>query len=148
MTTTVQPARDADNRGQPRRESRSSAPSPSTRARPTARPTDAASDTRPSPTGQGGELQGFTKIITPATPNKEQVFQSNVNVGINGAIEEMGLEAAYMALSPQNLAGANAGFLRPGAILAVAGSDEEGLRVLIRATARTSMSRNSGARRR
>lgn len=83
-------------------------------------------DTRPSPTGQAGELQGFTKIITPATPNKEQVFQSNVNVGINGAIDEMGLEAAYLALSPSNLAGPNAGFLRPGAILAIViVSDEE-----------------------
>jgi hypothetical protein len=83
-------------------------------------------DVYEQPTGQHGELVGATRIITPATANKEQVFQSNVNVGIDGAPDEQGFEGAYLALSPANLAGPNAGFLRPGALLAVViVSDEE-----------------------
>jgi hypothetical protein len=83
-------------------------------------------DVRSTPIGQHGEFVGATRIITPATPNKDVVFQANVNVGIDGSPDEAGLEAAYLALSPANLAGANVGFLRPQAILAIViVSDEE-----------------------
>ncbi len=83
-------------------------------------------DVRAAPTGQHGQFVGATRIITPGTPSKESVFQSNVNVGIDGSPDEQGFEGAYLALSPANLAGPNAGFLRPGAILAVVVvSDEE-----------------------
>jgi hypothetical protein len=83
-------------------------------------------DVRQSPEGQHGALVGIDPIIDPTTPNREGVFSANVNVGIEGAPDEQGLEAAYLALSPANLAGPNAGFLRPGALLAVViVSDEE-----------------------
>ena len=65
-------------------------------------------------------------IITPATPNPEQVFSDLVNVGICGSGSEMGLEAARLALSEPNISGPNFGFLRQEAALSlIFVSDEE-----------------------
>jgi hypothetical protein len=66
-----------------------------------------------------GKLVGTTKVINRQTPNAEQVFSTNVRVGTTGGGFEMGLLAAHDALSEPLLSGANAGFLRDGASLAV-----------------------------
>ncbi len=106
---------------------------------------------QPSPSGwsqcpggaQGGEAgrlfpadTGAPRIITPQTPNAAQVFANNVKVGICHW-DERGLDAAYRALSPPLVNGAddpstslpndgNLGFLRQDARLAVVFvSDEE-----------------------
>ncbi|MBI2376946.1 MAG: choice-of-anchor D domain-containing protein [Deltaproteobacteria bacterium] len=88
----------------------------------------------PSPTGpyQGGKQgrlveYGGTRIITPATPNANSIFDRMVTaLGIDGSGSEAGLEAAYLALTDPILSGWNAGFLRTDAALAVIiVSDEE-----------------------
>jgi hypothetical protein len=66
-----------------------------------------------------GEFVGSTRIITPATPNANAVFQQNTNLGTSGSGTERGLEAAYLALSDPLINTANAGFLRNDAALAV-----------------------------
>lgn len=58
-------------------------------------------------------------LLTRDTPNAEARFASLVNVGVCGSPDERGLQAAEAALSPENLAGANAGFIRPDAALSV-----------------------------
>jgi hypothetical protein len=69
---------------------------------------------------------GGAAIITPQTANASQVFQRNTAIGTGGSSDEQGLEAAYLALTDPNLSGANAGFLRQDAALAViVVSDEE-----------------------
>ncbi len=65
-----------------------------------------------------GKLQGNPRIIQ-AGPDARTQFAANVQVGIDGAGKEKGLEAAYMALSEPLLSGYNAGFLRHDAALAV-----------------------------
>lgn len=86
----------------------------------------AVTTTDVDPGGQQGQFVGVNRIITPLTSNVSQIFQANVNVGIAGATVEQGLEAAYMALTAPNIAGHNAGFIRPHASLAVIFvSDEE-----------------------
>lgn len=77
------------------------------------------------------------RILTPSTPNADAVFRENTAVGVCHW-DEQGLEAAYLALSsplidhaddpstPTGPADGNAGFLRPGARLAIVFlSDEE-----------------------
>ncbi len=59
------------------------------------------------------------RVLKPTTPNIAQQFAANVNVGINADATEAALEAAYMALSGNNLSGHNAGFLRDEAHLAI-----------------------------
>jgi hypothetical protein len=59
------------------------------------------------------------RVLTNDTPNLEQVFAQNVNVGIMGSGTEMGFEAAYEALSGSNLTGGNKDFLRDEANLAI-----------------------------
>lgn len=76
--------------------------------------------------GEHGVFVGGTRIITPATVNASGIFAANVSQGIEGSPAEAGLEAAYLALSEPLISGANAGFLRPHAGLAVIiVSDEE-----------------------
>ncbi len=71
-------------------------------------------------TGHCGQLRGSTKIIDRDTlPSPEAVFASNVQVGITGGGNEMGLLAAHQALIEPLRSGANAGFLRDDASLAV-----------------------------
>jgi len=74
-----------------------------------------------------GELVGG-HIITPETANAEDVFIEAVSVGICGSGFEMGLEAAYLAMTEPLLSGKNAGFLREDASLSIIFvSDEEDL---------------------
>lgn len=80
------------------------------------------------PVGEDGKFVGVPAILTPELDptTLEQAFGANVNVGTQGWVVERGLEAARLALSEPNLSGANAGFLRPNAVLAVIlVSDEE-----------------------
>jgi len=66
-----------------------------------------------------GKLVGATKVITRQTPDAAGVFSTNVRVGTSGGGFEMGILASHDALSEPLVSGANAGFLRPGASLAV-----------------------------
>jgi hypothetical protein len=71
-----------------------------------------------------GELRG--QIISPETANPETAFSNIVNVGVTGSGFEMGLEAAYLALTEPLVSTANAGFLRDEATLSlIFVSDEE-----------------------
>jgi hypothetical protein len=66
-----------------------------------------------------GTLRGTTKIITNSTPNPRQVFLQNTTFPPSRARLEQGLRMTELALTEPNLSGANAGFLRPNAALAV-----------------------------
>ena len=78
------------------------------------------------PGGAQGQLVGNPKIITPATPNAAAKFAANANVGTDGSGTEQGLEGARLALTPPNVTGANAGFLRQAAkLFLIFVSDEE-----------------------
>lgn len=71
-----------------------------------------------------GKIRG--QIITPDTPDGNAIFQSIVQVGVTGYYYEMGLESAYLALTPPNVDDANGSFLRDDASLSVIFvSDEE-----------------------
>lgn len=75
---------------------------------------------------QSGRFVGNPRIITTQTPNANNAFRANVNVGTNGSGTERGLEAAYLALTDPLINTENAGFLRQDAALAViVVSDEE-----------------------
>lgn len=75
---------------------------------------------------ESGKFQGTPSILKPSTANLAGAFTANVNVGTSGSGEERGLEGARLALSEPNLSGANAGFLREDALLAIViVSDEE-----------------------
>jgi hypothetical protein len=70
--------------------------------------------------GHCGELQGTPKVIDRDTqPDPETAFAANVMVGTDGGGFEMGILAAHAALTDPLVSGANAGFLREGASLAV-----------------------------
>jgi hypothetical protein len=72
-------------------------------------------------TGFGGE-----RILSSASPTLVDDFEANVRVGVDGALKEQPFEAARLALSDRIDDGANAGFLRDGARLAlVFVSDED-----------------------
>ena len=59
-------------------------------------------------------------VIAPDTPDAESVFADIVHVGTCGdGNRESGLQASRLALSPELLSGANAGFLREDASLSV-----------------------------
>ena len=69
-----------------------------------------------------GEFVGnpADRVITPQTmPDPISVFQSNVNLGAVGPGPEMGLEAAYAALTPPLLTTRHSGFLRRDAVLSL-----------------------------
>jgi len=57
-------------------------------------------------------------ILTPTTPNLGMKFAKYVDVGTNGGTET-GFEGALAALTPPNITGENAGFLRYDANLAI-----------------------------
>jgi hypothetical protein len=72
-----------------------------------------------------GELVGGT-YITPSTRDGDELFSDLVSVGTGGGGYEMGLEAAYLALSEPRVSGTNDGFLREEAYLTILFvSDEE-----------------------
>lgn len=60
-----------------------------------------------------------TRVISSSSPDPEQLFAQNVQVGIGGSGTEQALAAMEKALSPSRLGSHNAGFLRPDAYLAV-----------------------------
>ncbi len=65
-------------------------------------------------------------IITTATDSPDQLFADLVSVGVCGSGMEMGIEAAYLALTERISDGSNTGFLREDAFLSlVFVSDEE-----------------------
>jgi hypothetical protein len=68
-----------------------------------------------SPTG-GVMNNGF---VTSTTPNMAAALATNMILGVNGSGNEKHFASLMMALSPALLNGANAGFLRDGAALAV-----------------------------
>ena len=71
--------------------------------------------------GERGALvnAGGTRIITTQTANASAVFASNVAIGVNGSATERGLEGALLAVTEPMISTTNAGFLRPGADLAI-----------------------------
>jgi hypothetical protein len=82
-------------------------------------------DLRPAPAGQEGIFQAQPYngdsyfVLTNNTPDVAEHFKANIEVGDNGHWEERPLDAVELALSPALLNGANAGFLRNDAHLAV-----------------------------
>ncbi|MGZ3653290.1 MAG: hypothetical protein ACXVCZ_19220 [Bdellovibrionota bacterium] len=69
--------------------------------------------------GQNGIFQGVPTVISGTTANFAAIFQANVVVGAAGDSAAKELDAIQLALSNPNLSGANAGFLRSDAHLAV-----------------------------
>lgn len=67
----------------------------------------------------GAYLPNGPKILTASSPTLIQDFKNNVKVGIDGSGKEQGLLAAKLALTDRIADGSNAGFLRPGARLAI-----------------------------
>jgi hypothetical protein len=76
-------------------------------------------------TGAAGRVQSTAnpssppRILSAGSPTLVADFTQNVYVGVCGSGKEQGLEAMSRALSEPLLSGANAGFRRPGARLAV-----------------------------
>jgi len=64
-------------------------------------------------------LQGDATILTSETEDYASIFQSLVQVGVEGSDMEEGIDAAYRALSEPMISGPNAGFRRPGATLMI-----------------------------
>ncbi|MCP4504501.1 MAG: VWA domain-containing protein [Deltaproteobacteria bacterium] len=69
--------------------------------------------------GTAGALLGDPLFLTQGTEDLIFAFRRNVNVGTNGSGTEKGLEAARQALGVAKTEGANRGFLREGASLAI-----------------------------
>jgi hypothetical protein len=67
----------------------------------------------------GGRFVGSPSYLTNANPNAAGLLTSRLLVGQAGSDLEQGLSAVKLALSPSNLSGANAGFLRDDALLAI-----------------------------
>lgn len=66
-----------------------------------------------------GVLRGDPTYLTNETPDYTELFKERAQVGTDGAQMESGLEAAILAVTAPNVEGANTGFLRPDAKLAV-----------------------------
>ena len=68
-----------------------------------------------------GKLRGATKVITSVSPNPKALFEANTTFPSSRARWEQGLRMAQFAVTGANVApgGANAGFLRPNAALAL-----------------------------
>ncbi len=69
--------------------------------------------------GQGGILQGAPSILIPTTPSLSSVFATNVEVGDTGSFNQTPFDATELGLGTALLSGANSGFIRSGAQLAV-----------------------------
>jgi hypothetical protein len=75
-----------------------------------------------------GVLLGSPTVLTRDTPDLVDVFSERALVGIDGSRNELGLEAARLALSEPLLSSSNAGFLRGDAelyILMVSDEDDQ-----------------------
>jgi hypothetical protein len=66
-----------------------------------------------------GKLAGSPNYVERSTPNGIQALQANLLVGTNGDSREAFFDPLVMALSPQLAVGANKGFLRKDAYLAL-----------------------------
>lgn len=66
-----------------------------------------------------GRLQGIPTFVERSTPNLVQVLSDKMLVGTNGSAEEMSFAPVVEALSPNLENGANVGFYRQDAYLAV-----------------------------
>jgi hypothetical protein len=78
--------------------------------------------TTTDPLGQKGVLKrgpSNPATLTPNTPNVASLFAQKVQVGTNGSGYEQPLASMALAVSEPNRSGANSGFLRPDAALAV-----------------------------
>lgn len=74
------------------------------------------------PDGPKGKLLGDAnnpKVLTPFTPNVNQLYSQKVKVGTGDSGVEKGTHAAMLALTAPLINNENAGFLRPDAKLAV-----------------------------
>lgn len=69
----------------------------------------------------GGRLRGTTKVIDTKTPSPQRAFEENTTFPTSRARWEQGLRMTQLALTSPNTddGGANAGFVRPGAALAI-----------------------------
>ena len=65
-----------------------------------------------------GRLVGSPNVVTPTTPDHDNVLRANLNRGTSGSATEKSFDGAYHVFTPANAA-ANAGFIRPAAALAV-----------------------------
>ena len=65
-----------------------------------------------------GMMVGDTPFLTPADDYVSE-FQNRIRVGTGGSDKEKGLSAALYAISEPMMSGANGGFLRKGATLAI-----------------------------
>ncbi len=66
------------------------------------------------------------RVVTPQTqPSPVTVFSANAQQGSTGSGIEYVLDAAYAALTPPNVTGHNAGFLRREAVLSIIGVTDE-----------------------
>ncbi len=75
---------------------------------------------------EAGCLRGSDPIITPQTKDPIATFWNNVIVGTGGSSNEKGLDAAFKALSKENLEGCNKGFFRKDASLSLIFISDEG----------------------
>ena len=78
-----------------------------------------------SDASDGGRLQGSPSFVDNTTVNGAQVFGQNLRLGTDGSPEEHFFDPVVQALGPQNLAGANHGFLRNGFLVVIFITDAE-----------------------
>ncbi len=69
--------------------------------------------------GARGAFHGTNKVLSPSTPNLKSAFRQNVSVGETGSEIERGIDTLRAAITPPLSTGANAGFLRSDAVLAI-----------------------------
>jgi hypothetical protein len=72
-----------------------------------------------SASGARGALLGTVKVIDSRTPNLKNQFLANVNMGETGSDLERGIDGLRRALTAPLIDGANTGFLRTDAVLAI-----------------------------
>lgn len=66
-----------------------------------------------------GELYGNPSFVDRKTPNGDTLLKGNLIVGVSGSGQEEFFNPVYLALTPPASTGANVGFYRPDAYLAV-----------------------------
>ena len=69
--------------------------------------------------GWKGELHGTTKFVNRKTVGGASILEQNMKPGTDGSASEMFFSPVQAALTPPNLQGANRGFYRPQAHLAI-----------------------------
>jgi hypothetical protein len=69
--------------------------------------------------GQSGRLQGNPKFVTNQTPNLVNTIKRNILLGVSGSSFERSFDPVQAAITPPLVNGANAGFFRDEAFLAI-----------------------------